>query len=154
MALALSTGLRNSMLDTASFQDSLVNGVLYIYTGTQPSVDAAATGTLLLKITVGSGTFAHGTATNGLNFGAASAGVIAKSTSEVWSGVAVASGTAGWFRFCANGTDSEPTDADTTCKRFDGSIATSGAQLNMASTAITSGATTTIDSFTVTLPAS
>jgi len=154
MAFALSTGLRNAMLDTNSFQDTLANGVLYVYTGTQPGPDASATGTLLLKITVASGAFSHGTATNGLNFGAASGGVISKSGSEVWSGVAVATGTAGWFRYCANGTDSEPSDADTTRKSFDGAIATSGAQLNMASTSITSGATTTIDSFAVTLPAS
>ena len=152
MPLKLSTGLRTAMLDTNSFQDLMANGVLYLYTGAQPDPDAAATGTLLSKITVASGAFAHGTATNGLNFGAAAAASIAKSTSEVWSGVGIASGTAGWFRFCANGTDSEPTDADTTRKSFDGAVATSGAQLNMASTTITAGATNTIDTFVFNLP--
>ena len=155
MALRLSTGLRNNMLSEASFQDTMANGVLYIYSGTQPSdPDAAASGTLLLKVTVASGAFTHGTTTNGLNFGTPSAGTIAKAVAEVWSGVAVATGTAGWFRFCANAADSEPSDADTTRRSFDGAISTSGAQLNMSSTAITSGATTTVDSFSVTLPAS
>jgi hypothetical protein len=36
--------------------------------------------------------------------------------------------------------------------RLDGNIATSGANLNMANTAITLGATTTIDSFSITVP--
>uniref|UniRef100_I2Q024 Uncharacterized protein n=1 Tax=Desulfovibrio sp. U5L TaxID=596152 RepID=I2Q024_9BACT len=155
MALRLSTGLRNTMLADASLQDAMANGVLYIYSGPQPTdPDAAASGTLLLKVTVGSGAFAHGTATNGLNLGTPAAGVISKATGEVWSGVAVATGTAGYYRFCANGTDSEPSDADTTRKSIDGAISTSGAQLNMSSTAITTGATTTIDSFSLALPAS
>ena len=55
--------------------------------------DSAATGVPLLKITVGSGAFAHGTSTNGLNFNAAAAGVLSK-TSAVWSGVGLANDTA------------------------------------------------------------
>lgn len=155
MALRLSTGLRNTMLADNSLQDAMANGVLYIYSGTQPTdPDAAASGTLLLKITLASGAFAHGTSTNGLNLGTPSAGTIPKATAEVWSGVAVATGTASYYRFCANGADSEPSDADTTRKSVDGAISTSGAQLNMSSTAITSGATTTLDSYSLTLPAS
>ncbi|MHC1787887.1 hypothetical protein [Solidesulfovibrio sp.] len=154
MALKFSTGLRNALLDAGSFQDVLANGVMYLYSGAQPTdPDAAATGSLLLKITVASGAFSHGTTTNGLNFGAAVAGVLPKSTSEIWSGVCVAAGTIGWFRFCANAADSEPTDADTVRKSFDGSIASSGAQLLMSSVTVAIGDTRTIDSFTVTLPA-
>jgi len=37
--------------------------------------------------------------------------------------------------------------------RFDGSITTSGAQLNLSSVSIVEGATTTIDTFTITLAA-
>lgn len=152
MALRLSTGLRNAILSSASFQDALVNGVIDIYSGAQPaSADDAESGNKLLTITVGSGAFTPGTAANGINFADAVAGAIAKVAAEVWSGVAVATGTAGWFRFYAN---DKGTGASATAKRFDGSIATSGAQLNMSSTAITAGATTTIDSFTVTMPAS
>ena len=65
--------------------------------------------------------------------------------------VSATTGTAGWFRFYANDLT---TGASSTAARFDGSVSTSGAQLNMSSTAITAGATTTIDSFTVTMPAS
>jgi len=152
MALRLSTGLRNAMLGTGSFKTIMQNGVIRVYSGVQPtSADDAEAATVLLEITVASGTFTAGTATNGLNFDAPADGALAKSSSEVWSGVSSASGTAGWFRFYAN---DMTTGASTTAARFDGSVSTSGAQLNMSSTAITSGATTTIDSFTVTMPAS
>jgi hypothetical protein len=92
------------------------------------------------------------TAANGLKFGAASGGVVSKLDSQVWSGVAVASGTAGWFRFTGSVADSGVADSSASQIRMDGAIATSGAQLNMSSTAITSGATQTIASFPITLP--
>lgn len=135
-----------------SLRDVFKRGVLKIYTGTQPTTaDLAATGTLLITISVGSGTFISGAVTNGLEFGSASSGSISKSSAQTWSGVAVASGTAGWFRLYANATDAG--SISTSLPRIDGAVATSGAQLNMSSTTITSGATTTIDTFTITLPA-
>ena len=152
MALRLSTGLRNLLLGTSSLKTILQNGVIRIFPGVQPSsADDAEGATPLIEITVSSGAFTPGTATNGLNFAAPSGGTCAKSVSEVWSGAAAATGTAGWFRFYAN---DRTTGADTTHARFDGSVSTSGAQLNMSSTSITAGATTTIDSFVVTMPAS
>ena len=151
MALRLSTGLRNGMLGTSAVKTLMQNGVIDVYSGVQPTTaDDAENGTKLLRITVASGAFTAGTAANGLNFGTAADGAIAK-TSDVWSGVAIATGTAAWFRFYAN---DMTTGATTTAARFDGSVSTSGAQLNMSSTAVTSGATTTIDSFTFTMPAS
>jgi hypothetical protein len=142
------------MLDTGSFQDLMANGVLCIYSGTQPTdADAAETGTLLCKITKGSGAFTPGTATNGINFDNATGGALLKAAAEVWSGVNVATGTAGWFRLYAN---AMTTGADATgaALRCDGAISTSGAQINMSSTAMAIGATTTLDAMTVTLPAS
>jgi hypothetical protein len=152
MALRLSTGLRNLLLGTSSLKTILQNGVIRIFPGVQPSsADDAEGATHLIEITVSSGAFTPGSAANGLNFAAPSNGQAAKSASEVWSGVASATGTAGWFRFYAN---DRTTGADTTHARFDGSVSTSGAQINMSSTALTAGATTTIDSFVVTMPAS
>jgi hypothetical protein len=90
----------------------------------------------------------------GLKFGVSVAGVLSKLASQVWSGVAVASGTAGWFRFVGSVADSGVTDSVATEIRLDGSISTSGAQLNMSSTTVTSGATQTISSFPITLPSS
>lgn len=152
MALRLSTGLRNELLGTNSFKSIMGNGVIRVFSGVQPSsADDAEAATLLLEITVSSGTVTAGTATNGLTFDAPADGALSKAASEVWSGAASTTGTAGWFRFYANDLT---TGASTTAARFDGSVSTSGAQLNMSSTAITAGATTTIDSFTVTMPAS
>jgi hypothetical protein len=92
------------------------------------------------------------TAANGLKFGTSSGGVVSKLDTQVWSGVAVASGTAGWFRFTGSVADTGALDTTATQIRMDGAIATSGAQLNMSSTAVTSGATQTIASFPITLP--
>jgi len=152
MALRLSTGLRNKLLGAQGFKTIMQNGVIRIFPGVQPSsADDAEGATHLIEITVSSGTFTPGTATNGLNFADPSGGACAKASAEVWSGAAVSTGTAGWFRFYAN---DRGAGADTSHARFDGSVSTSGAQLNMSSTAITAGATTTIDSFIVTMPAS
>ncbi|MGZ8317510.1 MAG: hypothetical protein ACXWVD_00275 [Telluria sp.] len=93
-------------------------------------------------------------AVNGLKFGVAAAGVLPKLSSQTWSGVAGATGTAGWFRFEGPTADSGALDSSEAQVRLDGSISTSGAQLNMSSTSITSAATQTITSFPITLPTS
>lgn len=135
-----------------SFQDLMLDGVLEIYSGSQPaSADDAETGTKLVRITIGSGAFTPGSATNGLEFDPVINGVISKASDEIWSGVGLVAGTAGWFRFYSNDYDS---GADETAVRFDGSVGTSGAQLNLSSVSVAVGATITIDSFSVTLPSS
>ena len=144
MARRFSTGLRNGLLGGAtdgSFKDLMALGFLDLYSGSQPSsADDGETGTLLVGITVASGA-------TGLSFGDAADGVIAKA-SEVWSGEIDNTGSAGWFRFYdANHT----TGASTTAIRFDGSVGTSGAQLNLSSLSLVAGATLTIDTFTVSL---
>jgi hypothetical protein len=138
-----------------SIRDIFKRGVLRIYSGVQPTTaDLAATGTKLLEITVGSAAFTGGAVAAGLEFGAAAAGAIAKSTAQTWSGVGLANGTAGWWRFYGNAADEAATPAiSTTLPRMDGTIATSGGQINMSSTSVTLGATSTVDTFTVTLPA-
>lgn len=89
---------------------------------------------------------------NGLTFGKAAAGVLPKNTTQTWSGVAAASGTAGWFRFVGAVADSGAADTSESQVRLDGSVSTSGAQLNMNSTTITATATQTVTSFPMTLP--
>jgi len=154
MAERLSTALRNELLKPGgkSLADLLANGRLDIRSGAQPtSADAAETGTLLNSITLASGAFTPGQATNGLNFGAPSAGVLPKETPGVWSGVCLADGTAGHFRFYAN--DVVQGANATTAIRMDGAISTSGAEINMSNLAMVLGGTTTIDGFNITLPA-
>ncbi len=135
-----------------SFSDIFQNCVCNIYSGSQPaSADAAETGTKLCTKTLSSGAFSGGSSVNGLNFGEVSSGVLSKESGEVWSGVGLAAGTAGWFRIYDN---SYITGASTTAISFDGSVATSGGQLNISNTAITVRGTTTIDSVELTMPAS
>jgi len=92
------------------------------------------------------------TAVNGLNFlEAITDGVLTKEAST-WQGTAVASGTAGWFRFVAGGsTYNGVADLDI---RFDGTVATSGGDMTISSASITSGAVYTISAGTISEPAS
>lgn len=134
-----------------SLADIFKNGVLKVYSGTQPATaDAAVTGTLLATFSNNHGTFTPGSPANGLKLGVSASGVIAKDSSQVWQSVAEATGIAGWFRLYANATDAGT--LSTTLPRIDGAIGISGQQLNMASLSMTLGATYTIDTFTVTLP--
>lgn len=88
------------------------------------------------------------TAANGLNFTFpnASAGVAVKEATS-WTGVAVATGAVGWFRF--SGDSADPTVISTEAIRMDGSVGTSGTDLIVSSTAITTGATQTVNTFTL-----
>jgi hypothetical protein len=148
--LRLSTGLRTNLAGTTGFAATFANGVIEIRSGTQPvSADSAATGTLLGTVTLASGAFTPGTATNGLTFAAAANGAVSKT--GTWSFVGIANGTAGWFRLKGNGVDEG--DASTTLPRLDGSVARSGADLNLSNIGIAIGAPTTIDSFVWTQPA-
>ena len=137
-----------------AFREVMNYGVLAVYTGSQPAdADTAPTGTLLLLISESSGAFVAGAVANGLNFDEPVLGVIGKN-STVWSDAGLQTGTAGWFRFYSNSYLSmgSADGSDSVC--FDGAVGTSGAELNLSSTSIVASATTTIDEFEVTLPAS
>lgn len=120
-----------------SIQDLFSGCYIKIYTGTQPSSpDAAPTGTLLVTIDSQNNT--------GLHFDDATGGVLVKKATETWSGTAVATGTAGWFRIIAKG---DSGGASTTDERIDGACGTAGAELTMSSTAIVQGAVQSISTF-------
>jgi hypothetical protein len=139
-------------LTGCSLKDIFKDGVLKIYSGSQPATaDAAITGSLLATITVGSGAWAAGAVAYGLEFGAAAAGVISKN-SDVWSGTVAATGTAGYFRLYANAADAGALDSGYIYPRIDGAIATSGAQLNLSSVSLVAAAPLTIDTFSLTFP--
>jgi len=154
MAERLSTGLRNEVLKSTgkSLADALANGIIRIYSGVQPTdADSAETGTLLATITLDSGAFTPGSPTNGINLDVATDGIVSKAVAETWSGLAIADGIAGWFRHYDNNVN---TGDSTTAIRYDGAVATSGAEIAMANTRLVTGGTITIDSYGVTLPAS
>lgn len=131
MALAprLANLAANAAADAAC---ALANaGFLDIYDGTQPATaDTAITSQVKL---------AHLTLASPA-FGAAVAGVA--TANAVGSDVSAdATGTANWFRAYKS---------DGTTAVFDGSVGTSGANLNLSSVAITAGGTVAITSFTYT----
>lgn len=90
---------------------------------------------------------------NGLSFDVSSGGTMNKLTTQTWSGVNAATGTAGWFRQYGSLSDTGVIDSAGVLPRIDGAIATSGAEMNLNSTALTSGATTTISAWSITTPA-
>jgi hypothetical protein len=144
MAIKTSTGLRNKILDTSAFRTFMNLGFIKIYTGSQPAdADAAVTGTLLCTIS-------NNSTGTGLTMAAsATSGTIVKAAAEVWSGTNAATGTAGYYRHVAAGDDGT---SSTTQARIQGSIGTSGADMNLSSVSLTNGATQTIDNYSITLP--
>lgn len=109
----------------------------------------------LTTITASYGNFSGGVASiNGLKFEDASSGTMTKRTSQTWTGVAVADGTAGYFRLYGPNADTGVVDSAGVKLRMDGSISTSGAQLNMSPTSIANGSTQTVTTFSPTMPAS
>ena len=152
MAYQISTGLRNILLGSAaaasatsaSLSTAMNLGFLMIYAGSVPaSADAALGGaTLLCQVSNASGA-------TGLTLDAPASGVIPKNSSEVWSGVNVATGTAAFFRWVAAGDDGT---LSTTQARIQGLVGTLGSDMNLSSVSLTSGATQTIDTFNWTLP--
>ena len=144
MTVRLSTQLRNNMLGAVGFQGSFGSCFINIYTGSQPTTaDTGATGTLL-------GTASVNGAGTGQTFAAPSLGVITKTLAEVWRFTGLAAGVAGWFRLWQTG--DTVTNTSTTNARLDGSIGTSGADLNLANLTIAVSQVNTIDTFTFTMP--
>lgn len=154
MAERFSTGHANMVCEAV--KTAYANGVLAIFGGAAQPADCNSTeaGTLLCLITVGSGAFTPGVATNGLNFGTVADGSVSKASGETWSGVGLAAAgtgtTATYFRFYDN---DYITGASTTATRFDGAISTSStAELQLGVTTIADGVPVTITSFTYTPP--
>jgi hypothetical protein len=128
MKTAIAT--RNAELD--AFAPLCNNGYIRIYSGAQPATpETAASGTLLAELRFGA-----------TAFGAAAAGVITANAITADSS-ADNTGTAGYFRVLKSD--------GTTCV-YDGSVGTSGADLNLNTTSIVAAAAVTVTSLTVTLP--
>lgn len=142
MAIRLSTGTRNFILDSGLNTLFDTDGAINVYSGTIPAdgdADVGA-GTLLATLTFNSNWI-----------GAASAGVM--TLAAIVSDTNVdASGTAAWFRM--HDVSEGPTGSSSTKKRIDGTVGTSGADLNFNTVTFVAGGTAAISSFTITLPAS
>lgn len=90
---------------------------------------------------------------NGLLFGDSDEGVLSKLTAQVWSGLGLSDGAAGWFRLYGTVADAGAADSAQVYKRIDGAVATTGGQLNSTNTNIVTGAVQTVGQFNLTLPA-
>lgn len=125
-----------------------------ITTGVGGNMIAAVTST-----TFGSGTgggVAGVNQVNGLTMDYnAAAGMFTKDATQTWSGTTVGAGTqtAGWFRYKGSVVDAGALDSSAVFMRFDGNIATSGADMNSSSTSMTNGALQTLSTFEFTIPA-
>ena len=147
MTIKASTGLRHKLLDTSPFRTLFNLGFLNIYAGTEPSTaDAAIVGgthTLLCQIS-------NNNTSTGITFAAnAASGAITKNLSETWSKAAAASGTAAFYRL-VSATDTGA--LSTTEARVQGSVGTSGADLNLTTVSLSQGVVYTIDTYSVSLP--
>lgn len=127
MTLGYNVTLRNAQLDAITTAAG-ASALLRIYDGSRPATGGTAT-TLLAELTCNA-TFAPAAASGVLTLNA-----ITQDSS------ANATGTATWFRLVKS---------DGTTHVTDGSVGTSGADLNLNSVSITSGGSVAVTSFTVT----
>jgi hypothetical protein len=114
------------------------SGKLELYTGTQPTDANTAIGAQVLLVTLTLNATAFGTP---VASGSAGSKVVTATAGSITSGTAVATGTATWFR-CFK--------SDGTTVLFDGSVGTSGCDLNLNTTAIVSGGTVAATALTIT----
>ena len=131
MTLGLAAALRNAMLDeiTARQDGGAGAGLLRFYDGSRPATGGAAT-TLLAELTLSDPSAA-----------AASGGVLTYNAITA-DPSANATGTATWFRVV----DSAGTHV------YDGSVGTSGEDINLNTTSIVAGAQVSVSSLTITAP--
>lgn len=128
-SFVIASGIQNDLAN--KMNDDLDGGKLQIYSGASPGPNQAATGVKLAELTL------PGKASNSVANGVLTFGAIASQN-------ALADGTAGYFRM---------TKADGTTVVCDGDVSTSGASLNLNTTAIVSGGPVNVTSFSITAPA-
>ena len=151
--MKFSTGMVEAQANAGGMKSTLDSGIIYIYSGSQPTdADNAATGTLLALITLNGDAFTHGSPANGLVFENPGGGVCRKPAAAVWRGVGIAAGQAAWFRFSGNALDNQ--GSSTTLPRIDGTIGTSGADLIVSTRSVAVGVPLSVDVFAVTFPKS
>lgn len=151
MTIRASTGLKNAMLGTVGLQAAMLDGVIRVYSGSQPaSADAAVTGTLLMEITLNGGSFSHGSPTNGLEWDTPVGGTISKPVADTWQGAGISAGVAGWARFCANPLDDG--SSSTTLARIDMSVGKGTGDLQLSNVNVAVAAPITVDVATLRLP--
>lgn len=129
MALAYDVSIRNAQLDAITTRAG-ASALLRFYDGTRPATGAAITSQVKLAELTCNATFAPAASGGALTLNA----ITADSSAD-------ATGTATWFRIVKS---------DGTTFVMDGSVSTSGSDLNMNSTSFTAGGSVSTTSFTIT----
>ena len=144
MALKLSTGLRNAMLDSSNLRTTINGGLIKVYDGTVPATaDAALSGNTLLC------TFSLNSTGAGINFDTTATGdTLAKAPAEVWAGDPAATGTGTFYRHVAAGDDGT---LSTTQARIQGEVGP-GHEMILATSVFTVGVNRELDFYTITFP--
>ena len=151
-----STGLKDLMQKAGgmSLADALANGVLLIFgTAAKPAsadLTEGASAVVLHKFTLNGGVFVPGVATNGINLGTSSSGIVSKAAGETWKSTALADGTALWARFYDN---DMVQGASTSAVRMDMTVGVgSSFDVQLRSTLVVTGDVITINTATFTGP--
>lgn len=129
MALGMNSTTRNAWNDSITSRAG-ASALLRIYDGTQPATGGAAT-TLLAELTCNA------------TFAPASSGGVLTLNAITSDPSANATGTATWFRIVQSGGSTHV---------FDGTVGTSGADLNLNSVSIVATGSVAVSSFTITAP--
>jgi hypothetical protein len=134
MGIRITNAVATAMID-AGIGDQSDTGYIRIYDGTIPTNADTAVGAQVLLAELRWNAAAFPSATNGVITAAA---ITADASAN-------ATGTAAWFRSLKS---------DGTTVLCDGTVSTSGADMNLNTTSITSGANVSISSATFTMPKS
>ena len=146
MALKLSTGLRNAMLDSSSLKGAMDGSVIRLYAGNEPSTADAAldSATLLCEVSV------NGDGTGVTLAASAQNAAITKNPNESWFGEVLTSGTATFFRMVIPANDDGT--LSTTQQRIQGTVAAAGGDAYIANPSIVQGESQSLDYLTFALP--
>lgn len=152
MTVSISHSISNAVLDTGAFNSVFDLCFLQIYSGTIPTntdpalpdTEAALSGNTLLRTYTVSDD-----GSTGLGWAAAAVeNVLAKDAAEAWSGTAVATGTASFFRMTLTGDSGGATPGDL---RIQGNVGLTQADLLLPTLAVVSGVSHTVDNFSMAL---
>ncbi len=139
MAIVMSPTMKRVILDGVFNSGSGINfdsGVLEIRSGAAPGPEAAEGGTLLASITLPADAFAAASGSSDAKAG-------------TWQDASADNtGTAAHFRMRRSG---DSGGASTTTSRLEGTVGTSGSDINLDSVSITAGQSVTITSFSFSL---
>lgn len=146
MAFKYSTGFKKAICDTGSVKATFAGGVIKVYsapTALPADADAALPSDSVLLCT-----YSDDDTGDGLDLAAAAVGgTISKLSTQVWKGTAVATGTPAFFRYVQSG---DTGTLSTTAKRIQGTVGTSGADMNLSNATMTSGSEYVLDFFSLT----